>query len=155
MTSSMRKEISSDMSLYLGIHGKLVQLNRLGCISDESLESRAKWETFDVEYFPRATLNYNFHAKWETFDVEYFPWATLNYNLNLDKVVKEQPFIIEKIHLINVRWRFEFKSHRGCHVVRYVSPTGQSYCSLLQACLAWKQEKKIQWVIYGNHEDNV
>lgn len=132
VTSSMRRGIPNDRSLSLGIHGKPVQKNRPERISAQSWESSIKGETFDAEYCPRAALN---------------------YNLNLDKAVKKQTRIKAKMHLLAVGWRFEFKSRRGRYDVRYISPTGQNYYSLLQACLAWRQQQEIQGVTDGNHDD--
>lgn len=134
MTSTKGRELSNGRSFSLVIDGKPVQQHRPGRISTQSWEPSAKGETVDAEYCPPAALN---------------------YNLALDKTVKKQARIKAKMHLLAVGWRFEFKSRRGHHDVRYISPTGQIYYSLLQACSAWKQQQKIQGVTDGNHEDNV
>lgn len=134
MTSTNGREFSNEMSLSLANHGKPVQHYRPGHISTPSWEPPPKGETFEAEYCPPAALN---------------------YNLTLDKTVKKQARIKAKMHLLSVGWRFEFKSRRGRYDVRYISPTGQNYYSLLQACLAWKQQQKVQGVIDGNYEENV
>ena len=81
MIPTNERELSNDMSLYLSNHGKHVQNHNPGYISTRLVEPPAKGETFDVEYCPPTSLN---------------------YNLTLDKTIKNQACIKEKMHHLSI-----------------------------------------------------
>eukprot|EP01018_Ginkgo_biloba_P015782 Gb_10246 [translate_table: standard] len=94
-------------------------------------------------------------AKGLTLNSEYCPLAALNYSPTLEKNEKKQARLKAKMHLLAVGWRFEFKPRNGKYDTRYVSPTGQNYYSLLQACVAWKNEQMVHGLIDRSYEHDV